>query len=305
MLPHKSKSSESCPDLISKKVIVHSPLKSSFSLELRKDLLKNSLSDIEIMASKVKESKGGESNLQSEKGKFKPGGDIFENERVLSHCTTGGNIRQNHFLSSEERSLNFDYAEFGKQIPNVSRKETLHSANKYPKFLECNEQSCSASQCGSKKTQLELTFDVRDNPEQQITENNVNNDTNEQGRMHMDYSTPIHSRNNQTRLQNLPSCWNRSEYTSFECRGQFSQSSSSDTFSFSNPLPKPSICYTADQKQENIEDIYENYRLFIGDRRITRSNTCGQRTETRNWRSRISRLFHVMGERLRKVFSSR
>ncbi|GFS70777.1 hypothetical protein NPIL_237011 [Nephila pilipes] len=294
MLPQKPKSSVSCPDLIFKKVVI-SPLKPLFPQEQKGELLKNAQSDSEISASKREESNRGNSILQRKRFEYKPGVEIFEKKRDPS----GISIRHEDLHFSEERSPNKDCVE---QAPNISCEETLHSENKYPKFMECNEQSCSADAGGR---QSDLTPDFRNKHEQRISESQPKNDINAQGRMLLDFPTPKHPRYNQVRPQNRPRRYNRAQYTSFQYRGQVSQPRSSNHVRFGNHLSKALTCYSADQKQETVEDLYENYQTSAEKRRPMRSNIRRQRTETPNWRSRIGGLFHVMGERLRKAFSRR
>ncbi|GFU54070.1 hypothetical protein NPIL_537591, partial [Nephila pilipes] len=103
--------------------------------------------------------------------------------------------------SSEEDNPNCecDCVESGEQVPNITREKKTHSANKYSKFMECNEQACCESHCES-----DFTSDPVNQHEQRISENQPKKNTNKQGRLDMDYPTPKHSRRNQIRTQNRP-----------------------------------------------------------------------------------------------------
>ncbi|GFT41290.1 hypothetical protein NPIL_653381 [Nephila pilipes] len=220
----------------------------------------------------------------------------------MSDCATGDNIRLMDMYSSDEETPDCvcDYAENGEQVSNITRGKTSHSANKYLKFTECNDQE---SPCGTRGKQSDFTSDPVYQHEQKISENQPKKNTYKQGRLDMDYPTPKHSRLNQIRSQNRPRRFNRAPHTSSQYQGQVPTLRSSDQIPYANHLPKPSVCYTADQKLENLEDIHQDYLTSIEKRRTTCSNTWRQRTETSNWRSRISRLYHIMGERLRKALS--
>ncbi|GFT46794.1 hypothetical protein NPIL_318531 [Nephila pilipes] len=308
MPPPKPKSSESCVDLNFKEVEVVAPssLKLSFTRESKNDLLKNTQTDMEISDSKGQESKGkGNSRLQRGRGTpyYISRGVVLENKIDSSDYATGSTFGQETLHSLEERNPNCNCEDVGEQSSPISSEKASHSANKCVKFMETeifierNEQSGSAFHCD---TDPYLTTDVKnDEHEMQIPENQLNNDVNKQGRMLMDYPTPKHSRYNQVIPLNRSRCHNRTQFADGRL---VSQSRSSNQLGYGDRSSEPSTLYTADQKQENKEDKYESYRKSTENRRMTLGI---RRRRSETWRSRISRLFHVMGDRLRKAFSRR
>ncbi|GFT29342.1 hypothetical protein NPIL_289131 [Nephila pilipes] len=63
--------------------------------------------------------------------------------------------------------------------------------------------------------------------------------------------------------------------------------------------PTPTPC---DQIQ-NLEDIDENYQIFIEKLRTKRPNVRQKSTETQGWRNQIGRVFRILRERVRKMFT--